>query len=174
MMKKILPVMILLGVSTNTFAKTADTTVAIKASVTGATCSVVPTPAEINFNTMTAADIGNNSIAAKEVALALNCDWIAKQVKVTFTPGAGTVAGNNNVMLSGKAGLGFKLQFANTAAGTLADIPFGTQQNWAGTTPSTSPYKLGGKIALKPFYISGENIAAGDVNTNLAINVQYD
>lgn len=173
-MKKIISVIALLGVSVNAFAKTSDATVAVKASVTGATCQVVPTPTEINFNTMTAADIGNNRIAAEEVALAFNCDWIAKQVKVTFTPAAGTLAGNTNVMLSGKTGLGFKLQFANSTAATLADIPFGVQQNWANTTTTAAPYGLEGKFSLKPFYISGEEIAAGNVDTNLAISVQYD
>ena len=174
MMKKLLPVMIVLGASTNTFAKTADTTVAIKASVTGATCTVVPTPTEINFNTMTASDIGNNRIAEKEVALALNCYWIAKQVKVTFNPTTAILASDNTVMRSGKTGLGFKLKFATSTSGTLTDTPFGVQQTWAGTTSTATPYNLGGKIALKPFYISSEDIAAGDVNTSLAINVQYD
>lgn len=173
-MKKLIPIIILLGATTKVHAKTADTTVAIKASVTGATCNIVPTPTEINFNTMTAGDIGNNRIAAKEVSLALNCDWIAKNVKVTFTPTDGTVTGNDSVMRSGKTGLGFKLQFANTASGTLTDTPFSTEQNWANTTTTASPYNLGGKIALKPFFISGEDIAAGDVDTSLAINVQYD
>lgn len=173
-MKKVIPVVFLLGIAPHSYAKTADTTVAIKASVTGATCNIVPTPTEINFNTLTAGDIGNNRIAAREVSLALNCDWIAKNVKVTFTPTEGTVTGNTSVMRSGKTGLGFKLQFANTAGGTLTDTPFGVEQTWASTTTTASPYNLGGKIALKPFYISGEDIAAGNVDTSLAINVQYD
>ena len=53
-------------------------TVAIKASVTGATCNIVPTPTEINFNTLTAGDIGNNRIAAKEVSLALTVTGLLK------------------------------------------------------------------------------------------------
>ncbi|EDW6064636.1 fimbrial protein [Salmonella enterica subsp. enterica serovar Oslo] len=173
-MKIIIPVIVLLSIVTNVHAKTADTSVAIKASVTGATCTIIPTPTEINFNTMTAGDIGNNRISAKEVNLALNCDWIAKQVKVTFTPTAGTVAGNTSVMRSGKMGLGFKLQFANTTTGKLTDTPFGVAQTWASTTTMASPYGLGGKIALKPFYISGEDITAGNVDTSLALSIQYD
>lgn len=173
-MKKIISVIVLLGTSVNAFAKTSDATVAVKASVTGATCQIVPTPAEINFNTMTAADIGNNRIAAKEVALSFNCDWIAKQIKITFTPAAGTQTGNTNVMLSGKTGLGFKLQFANAAAGTLVDTPFGVEQRWANATTSAAPYASKGKFSLKPFHISGQEIAAGNVDTNLAISVQYD
>ncbi|HDJ2740633.1 TPA: fimbrial protein [Salmonella bongori] len=173
-MKNIIPAVVLLSAATNVYAKTADTSVAIKANVTGATCTIVPTPTEINFNTLTAADIGHNKINAKEVSLALNCDWIAKQVKVTFTPTDGTVTGNTSVMRSGKTGLGFKLQFANTTSGTLTDTPFGVQQTWANTSSTASPYGLGGKIALKPFYITGEDIAAGNVNTSLAISVQYD
>lgn len=173
-MNKIIAIVVLLGASANAVAKNTEANVAVKATVTGATCTIVPTPAEINFNTMTAGDIGNNRIAAKEVSLALNCDWIAKQVKVTFAPTAGTVTGNTSVMKSGKTGLGFKLQFANTTTGTLTDTPFGVEQNWANTTSTAVPYNLGGKISLKPFYITGENIAAGDVNTSLAINVQYD
>lgn len=173
MHKPILIIVLMTG-SINAMAKTTEVSVAIKANVTGATCTIVPTPAEINFNTMTAGDIGNDRIDAEEVSLALNCDWIAKQVKVTFDPTDGTVAGNNTVMRSGKTGLGFKLQFANTTMGVLMDIPFGTEQAWSTTTTTTTPYNLGGKIALKPFYIAGEEIEAGDVDTSLSINVQYD
>lgn len=173
-MHKIIPAIIFLSASSGSFAKTTDATVAIKANVTGATCNIVPTPSEINFNTMTAGDIANNSIPAQEVTLALNCDWIAKQVKVIFAPAAGVVTGNNNIMQSGKTGLGFKLQFAKTTTGGLTDTPFGVEQIWASSTSTTSPYNLGGKISIKPQYIAGETIAAGTVNTNLAINVQYD
>lgn len=173
-MKKFIMAIIILSVSENGYAKNAQATVAVKARVTGATCTIVPTPAEINFNTLTAADIGNNNIPAREVSLALNCDWLAKQVKVTFTPTEGTIAGDPSVMRSGMTGLGFKLRFAGSATGILVDTPFGVEQSWANTTTTAAPYGLVSKIELKPFYISGEDIAAGDVNTSLAVSVQYD